>query len=114
MRFPAPLQVFVSLRTTAFAVLIATFACSRGEPAPPASRREPPPPPAWPAPVAAAPKPRPPAVRAEDVLPAAPELPPERRAIQIIGDEERVVDADVARARGMVVVDLSDGWAPRV
>ena len=113
MRFPAPLQVFVSLRITVFAVLIATLACSRGEPAPPAPRREPAPP-ASPAPVAAAPKPRPPPLRAEDVLPAAPELPPERRAIQIIGDEERVVDADVARARGLVVVDLSDGWAPAV
>jgi hypothetical protein len=106
--------VFVSFRTTVFAVLIATLACSRGEPAPPAPappRREPPP--VATAPVAA-PRPRPPALRAEDVLPAAPDLPPERRAIQIIGDEERVVDADAARARGMIVVDLSDGWAPRV
>jgi hypothetical protein len=53
-------------------------------------------------------------------LPAAPtELPPERRAIQVIvGTDgtttEQVVDADVARARGLTIVDLSDDWAPAV
>jgi hypothetical protein len=60
------------------------------------------------------PPPRPPPPRPEDVLPAAPELPPERRAIQVIGAEERIVDAEAARARGLVIVDLSDGWAPAV
>jgi len=51
-----------------------------------------------------------------DALPAAPDIPPERRAIQVqFGDgQERVVDADAARARGLTLVDLSDGWAPSV
>jgi hypothetical protein len=47
-----------------------------------------------------------------DALPAAAGLPPERRAIQVVGGEERVVDADVARARGLTLVDLGDAWAP--
>jgi hypothetical protein len=47
-----------------------------------------------------------------DALPAAPDVPPERRAIQVVAGEERVVDADVARERGLTIVDLSDGWAP--
>jgi hypothetical protein len=46
--------------------------------------------------------------------PAAADLPPDRRAVQIIGDDERVVDVEAARARGLVVVDLSDDWAPAV
>ncbi|HEY5089110.1 MAG TPA: hypothetical protein VIK30_04030, partial [Polyangia bacterium] len=49
-----------------------------------------------------------------DALPAAPDLPPERRAIQVVGGRERVVDAEAARARGLTLVDLSDGWAPSV
>jgi hypothetical protein len=47
-----------------------------------------------------------------DPLPAAPDVPPERRAIQVVGGQERVVDADVARERGLTIVDLSDDWAP--
>ena len=47
-----------------------------------------------------------------DGLPAAGSLPPERRAIQFVNGEERVVDADVARARGLTLVDLGDDWAP--
>jgi hypothetical protein len=47
-----------------------------------------------------------------DALPAAPDVPPERRAIQVVGGEERVVDADLAREKGLTIVDLSDGWAP--
>jgi hypothetical protein len=49
-------------------------------------------------------------------LPAAPDVPPERRAIQVQFNDgqERVVDADAARARGLTVIDLSDGWAPSV
>jgi len=49
-------------------------------------------------------------------LPAAPDVPPERRAIQVqfSDGQERVVDADAARARGLTVIDLSDGWAPSV
>src|SRR5450432_3575002 len=47
-----------------------------------------------------------------DGLPAADALPPERRAIQVVNGEERVVDADVARARGLTLVELGDDWAP--
>jgi hypothetical protein len=47
-----------------------------------------------------------------DALPAAAGLPPERRALQVVAGEERVVDADVARARGLTLVDLGDDWAP--
>ena len=49
-----------------------------------------------------------------DVLPAAPDVPAERRAIQVVGGVERIVDADAARARGLTVVDLSDNWTPAV
>ena len=61
-----------------------------------------------------------------DALPAATGLPPERRALQVVtragpagGDggltwEDRMVDADVARQRGLTLVDLSDGWAPGI
>jgi hypothetical protein len=51
---------------------------------------------------------------AADALPVAPDLAPERRAIQIVGGQERPVEADAARARGLTVVDLSDDWAPAV
>ncbi|HVX98086.1 MAG TPA: L,D-transpeptidase [Polyangia bacterium] len=47
-----------------------------------------------------------------DALPAATDLPAERRAIQVVNGEERVVDADLARARGLTLVDLGDDWAP--
>jgi hypothetical protein len=47
-----------------------------------------------------------------DALPAAEGLPPERRAIQVVNGEERVVDADAARAAGLTLVDLGDDWAP--
>jgi len=67
------------------------------------------------------PRPRPQPIAAADALPALSELPPERRAIQVVGAgesfervEERQVDADAARARGLAVVDLSDGWAPSI
>jgi hypothetical protein len=77
------------------------------------------------APPAAAPAPRAPVTPAPaarkvaapdpDALPAAPtDLPPERRAIQVVAGEERVVDADAARARGLTLVDLGDGWAPAI
>ena len=49
-----------------------------------------------------------------DALPPAPAVAAEQRAIQVVGGSERVVDAAVARARGLTVVDLSDGWVPRV
>ena len=49
-----------------------------------------------------------------DALPPVSDLPLEQRAIQVVGGAERVVDAAAARARGLTVVDLSDGWVPRV
>jgi hypothetical protein len=49
-----------------------------------------------------------------DALPEARDLPPERRAIQFSGGAEHVVDADIARARGLTLVDLSDAWAPAI
>jgi hypothetical protein len=73
-----------------------------------------------------APAPAPPrrqVIPAADALPALPDLPPERRAVQVVGVaragagqqlEERQVDADAARARGLTIVDLSDDWAPAV
>ena len=78
------------------------------------------------APAVATPAPPPPrrqVILAADALPALPDLPPERRAVQVVGVEgagvgqqleERLVDADAARARGLTVVDLSDDWAPAV
>ncbi|HVY37460.1 MAG TPA: L,D-transpeptidase [Polyangia bacterium] len=49
-----------------------------------------------------------------DALPPTPAVAAEQRAIQVVGGSERVVDVAVARARGLTVVDLSDGWVPRV
>src|SRR5207302_1922882 len=49
-----------------------------------------------------------------DALPTAPDVPSERRAIQFAGTQERVVDVDVARARGLTLVDLGDAWAPAI
>ena len=59
-------------------------------------------------------RPRPQPIAAADALPALSDLPPERRAIQVVGSGENQVDADAARARGLVIVDLSDAWAPSV
>ena len=79
--------------------------------APPAPRNEPPSAPtsrAATAPeVIASPKPD------DDALPEAPPgLPTDRRAIQVAFGKERVVDADLARSRGLTIVDLSDDFAP--
>jgi len=41
-------------------------------------------------------------------------LPPERRAIQFVHGKERVVDTQAALEKGLTIVDLSDGWAPRI
>ncbi|MDB4981535.1 MAG: hypothetical protein JWM82_2287 [Myxococcales bacterium] len=49
-----------------------------------------------------------------DALPVAADVPPERRAIQFVGEQERVVDGDVAHARGLTLVDLGDAWAPAI
>ena len=59
-------------------------------------------------PVEVAPKPD------DDALPEASGLPPERRAIQVVAGRERVVDAEVARGRGLTIVDLSDDFAPYI
>jgi hypothetical protein len=49
----------------------------------------------------------------EDALPeASGKLAPERRAIQVVDGTERVVNADVARDKGLTLVDLSDDFAP--
>jgi hypothetical protein len=50
----------------------------------------------------------------DDLVPASVALSPERRAIQVAGGAERMVDADLARTQGLALVDLSDGWAPAV
>jgi len=60
------------------------------------------------------PAPRRPSAPDPDALPPAAGLPPERRAIQVVDGEERVVDADVARARGLTLVELGDDWAPAI
>ena len=62
----------------------------------------------------AAPAPKRPRGPDPDALPAATGLPPERRALQVVDGRDRIVDADEARARGLTLVDLSDGWAPRI
>ena len=43
---------------------------------------------------------------------AAPVPPAARRAIQVWEGQERVVDTEAAVAKGLVVVDLTDDWAP--
>ena len=45
-------------------------------------------------------------------MPEASGLSPERRAIQVVAGIERVIDADLARSRGLTIVDLSDDFAP--
>jgi hypothetical protein len=48
-------------------------------------------------------------------LPAASSrLPAERRALQVVGGKDRIVDADLALERGLVLVDLSDDFAPYI
>src|SRR6185312_5645691 len=49
-----------------------------------------------------------------DTLPPAPGVPLEQRAIQVAGGVEKTVDAAAGRARGLTIVDLSDGWVPLV
>src|SRR3982751_6271803 len=71
--------------------------------------------PAPPAPAPSAPVvPRRPRGKDQDALPPATGLPPERRALQVVDGQDRIVDADVAREDGLTLVDLSDGWAPRI
>ena len=69
--------------------------------------------PTIPAPVARVEEPAPPPKPDLDALPeAAP--PGDRRAIQVVAGQERVVDAEQAVSRGLTLVDLSDGWAPYI
>jgi hypothetical protein len=63
-------------------------------------------------PVHRAPKPKSTAPDPDALPAAAADLPPERRAIQVVNGDERVVDAEAARARGLTLVDLRDDWAP--
>jgi hypothetical protein len=50
-----------------------------------------------------------------DLLPpAASDLPTDKRALQVSAGTERIIDAEAARAAGLTLVDLSDGWAPRL
>jgi hypothetical protein len=58
---------------------------------------------------------------AEDTLEAAAEQPPEQRALQVVAGkgpsgeakaQDRFVDRAAAKAHGLALVDLSDGWAP--
>ena len=48
----------------------------------------------------------------EDALPEASGLSPDRRALQVVAGIERVIDGDLARSRGLTLVDLSDDFAP--
>jgi hypothetical protein len=47
-------------------------------------------------------------------LAAHPELPPERRAIVLVGGQERAVDAADAVRAGFTIVDLRDDWTPYI
>src|SRR5262245_47597692 len=58
------------------------------------------------APAAHSGAPSPPPAPDPDALPLADELPRERRAIQVVAGQERTVDAEAARARGLTLVDL--------
>jgi hypothetical protein len=49
-----------------------------------------------------------------DALPPVADLPASRRALQAVHGQERIVDAEVALGRGLILVDLSDGWAPGI
>jgi hypothetical protein len=51
----------------------------------------------------------------QDALPPAPaSLAAERRALQVVGGKDRVVDAEAARRQGLTIVDLSDDFAPYI
>jgi hypothetical protein len=51
----------------------------------------------------------------EDALPPAPAgLAVERRALQVVGGKDRIVDAEAARRQGLTIVDLSDDFAPYI
>lgn len=59
--------------------------------------------------------PRPVAADDADALPEVrSDLPADRRALQVVGGKERIVDAEVATSRGLTLVDLSDDFAPYI
>ena len=114
--------VIMTMGAAAFATVLGALpACHRAKPRAPVETRRAPPPPAAAA-LPAPPRRRAQPIAAGDVLPASSDLPPERRAIQVVGSgensdaelSEQQVDVEAARARGLTVVDLSDGWAPSV
>lgn len=88
-------------------------ACRRGGTRSPVRVPAPASAPATPAPAARAETPAPPSKPDPDALPEA-ASPAERRAIQVVAGQERVVDAEQAVKRGLTLVDLSDGWAPYI
>jgi hypothetical protein len=107
----------ISQRIAPFLIaVVSTFACDRGRS--PAATEAPPPAVTADEPVMATPvsKPEPPAPPKpdEDALPETSGLSSERRAIQVVAGVERVVDADLARRRGLTIVDLSDDFAPSI
>ncbi|HJX51953.1 MAG TPA: hypothetical protein VJ801_04225 [Polyangia bacterium] len=109
----------LTLRSVAVASLLATVlagslaACRRGGLDAPARAPAISSAPAISAPAARVETPAPPPQPDLDALPeAAP--PAERRAIQVVAGQERVVDAEQAVKRGLTLVDLSDGWAPTI
>jgi hypothetical protein len=67
-----------------------------------------------PAPAPVPPKPAEPPKPDLDAMDEASGLAPERRAIQVVAGQERVVDADKTKKRGLTLVDLSDEWAPYI
>ncbi|MGC9983938.1 MAG: L,D-transpeptidase [Polyangia bacterium] len=88
-------------------------ACRRGGTRSPVRVPAPASAPATPASAARAETPAPPSKPDPDALPEA-ASPAERRAIQVVAGQERVVDAEQAVKRGLTLVDLSDGWAPYI
>ena len=88
-------------------------ACGRKRTSPTAPTPPEPSAPAVSAPAAHVEAPAPPPKPDPDALPEA-NPPAERRAVQVVAGKERLVDAEQAVARGLTVVDLTDGWAPYI
>jgi hypothetical protein len=105
---------FVSLGALLFLLLAGSLpGCRRGSSSSPARAPVLASAPAISAPVAQAEMPAAPPKPDPDALPeAAP--PVERRALQVVAGQERVVDAEQAVQRGLTLVDLSDEWAPYI
>ncbi|HJZ89116.1 MAG TPA: peptidoglycan-binding domain-containing protein [Polyangia bacterium] len=61
-------------------------------------------------------EPRPPVAGVDPgaVLAARPELPPEKRAIVMVGGQERIVDAEEAVRAGFTLVSLREDWTPYI